>query len=134
MADWAIEALAPDHIRDRFDCGKAPLTEFLRTLAGQYERKEIGKTYVVVRAGERVVAGYYTVAAAGIEPARLPAKASKKLPRHPIGVVLLGRLEFTKRRQADSPQSEQVARGAAPEPAVNTPPATAPSSPHDPPR
>jgi len=92
MAEWVIAPLGPDHARDEFDCGKPPLNEFLRTLAGQYERKEIGRTYVLSPTGERTVAGYYTLAAGSIEPARLPAKAAKKLPRHPIGVVLLGRL------------------------------------------
>jgi GNAT superfamily N-acetyltransferase len=113
MAEWVIEPLGRDHVRDAFDCGKPPLSEFLRTLAGQYERKEIGKTYVIVPAGRRVVAGYYTLAAGSIEPARLPAKAAKKLPRHPIGVVLLGRLAVDRSAQGKGLGSDLLMDAAA---------------------
>ncbi|HEX3150349.1 MAG TPA: GNAT family N-acetyltransferase [Gemmataceae bacterium] len=99
MANWVIEALGKDHIRDAFDCGKPPLNEFLRSHAGQYERKEIGRTFVAVAAGSPVAVGYYTLAAGSVEPARLPVKHAKKLPRHPIGVVLLGRLAVDRSAQ-----------------------------------
>lgn len=92
MDDWRIEPLAPSHEREEFCCGKASLDNFLRSLAGQYEKRSIGRTYVAVLAGGKRVCGYYTLAASAIPFQNLPAPIAKKLPRHPIPVVLLGRL------------------------------------------
>lgn len=92
MAELQIEPLADDHERGEFSCGKAPLDVFIRTQAGQYARKDVGRTFVAVRAGERKVIGYYTLAASSIEFAHLPKDLAKRLPKHPVPVVLLGRL------------------------------------------
>jgi CelD/BcsL family acetyltransferase involved in cellulose biosynthesis len=50
MDDWRIERLERTHVRDQFDCGKPSLDDFLRTLVSQYEKRNLGRTYVVVRA------------------------------------------------------------------------------------
>lgn len=92
MAEWQIEPLADLHERGEFSCGKAPLDVFIQTQAGQYTRRDIGRTFVAVRPGERKVIGYYTLAASSIEFAQLPADLGKRLPKHPVPVVLLGRL------------------------------------------
>jgi GNAT superfamily N-acetyltransferase len=92
MVEWQIEPLANDHERGAFSCGKAPLDTFLRTQAGQYARRDIGRTFVAVRPGAKLVIGYYTLAASSVEFAHLPTSLSKKLPRHPVPMVLLGRL------------------------------------------
>jgi predicted GNAT family N-acyltransferase len=92
MAEWHTEPLADDHERGTFSCGKASLDAFIRTQAGQYTRKDVGRTFVAVRPGEKVVIGYYTLAASSVEFAHLPAVLSKKLPKHPVPMVLLGRL------------------------------------------
>lgn len=91
MADWEIVRLNDSHERSGFECGKPSLDGFIRSLAGQYERRGLGRTFVAVRAGERRVDGYYTVAAGALELAELPP-AKKKLPRHPVPVLLLARL------------------------------------------
>jgi GNAT superfamily N-acetyltransferase len=92
MAEWHIEPLADDHERGAFSCGKAPLDVFIQTQAGQYTRKGVGRTFVAVRSGAKVVIGYYTLAASSVEFAHLPAALSKKLPKHPVPTILLGRL------------------------------------------
>lgn len=92
MANWHIEPMADGHERGAFSCGKTSLDAFLRTQAGQYTRREIGRTFVAVRPGGKAVIGYYTLAASAIEFAHLPAILSKKLPKHPVPTVLLGRL------------------------------------------
>jgi predicted GNAT family N-acyltransferase len=92
MPEWHIERLAERHERGAFTCGRTPLDTFIHTKAGQYARRDIGQTYVAVRSGERVVIGYYTLAASSIEFTHLPAALSKKLPRHPVPLILLGRL------------------------------------------
>lgn len=90
--DWQVELLGDQHERGEFSCGKAPLDLFLRNQAGQYSRKGVGRTYVAVRPGETRVLGYYTLAASSVPFAHVPPKLSKKLPRHPIPTILLGRL------------------------------------------
>jgi GNAT superfamily N-acetyltransferase len=92
MAEWQIERLERSHDRTSFACGKPPLDEFIRRLVSQYEKRNLGRTYVAVRPGDRQVIGYYTLAAGAIAFQNLPAPAAKKLPKHPVPVVLLARL------------------------------------------
>ena len=99
MADWAIGPLAKDHDRSGFSCGQPSLDDFLRARAGQYEARRIGKTFVAVPAGARTVIGYHTLAAGSIEFEHLPPDASRKLPRHPVPVILLARLAVDRSAQ-----------------------------------
>ena len=92
MADWLIEPLAADHERSAFSCGRPPLDDFLRARVSQYEKRRLGRTFVAVPAGSRRVIGYYTLAAGAVAFEHLPPDASRKLPRHPVPLVLLARL------------------------------------------
>ena len=89
MAEWQIEPLADDHDRAAFACGNAALDVFLRTQAGQYSRKGVGRTFVAVRPPGRAVIGYYTLAASSIEFQNFPKSLSKRLPKHPVPMILL---------------------------------------------
>jgi predicted GNAT family N-acyltransferase len=91
MAEWQIEPLA-DHERGEFSCGKAPLDVFLHTQASQYEKRGVGRTCVAVRPDSKRVIGYYTLAASSVEFVNFPETVRKKLPRHPVPTILLGRL------------------------------------------
>src|SRR5262249_41034818 len=73
-------------------CGKPSLDAFLHNFVSQYEKRRLGKTYVAVARGDKRIVGYYTLASGAIAFAHLPAKAAKKLPRHPVPVALLARL------------------------------------------
>ncbi len=92
MAEWRIEPLGASHERGEFSCGKAPLDDFLRLRATQYDRRRLGRTYVALFPGATTVAGYYTLAAGIVAVANLPPAAARRLPKHPVPVVLLGRL------------------------------------------
>ncbi len=92
MGEWRIERLGPDHVREGFDCGKPSLNDFLLALVSQYEKRNLGRTYVAVQEGDRRVLGYYTLASGSIDTESLPAKQARKLPRHAVPVVLLARL------------------------------------------
>lgn len=92
MADWLIEPFAKDHERFGFSCGRPSLDDFIRALVTQYEKRKLGRTFVAVPAGEKRVIGYYTLAAGAIAFEHMPSDASRKLPKHPIPVVLLARL------------------------------------------
>jgi GNAT superfamily N-acetyltransferase len=87
-----IERFGKQHERDGFDCGKPPLNEFLARLVSQYEKRNLARTYVLVRSGEVKVLGYYTLASSAIEFETLPTDVTKKLPQHPLPAVLLARL------------------------------------------
>jgi GNAT superfamily N-acetyltransferase len=99
MNDWRIERLDRTHVRDQFDCGKARLDDFVRTLVSQYEKRNLGRTYVAVKAAERRVLGYYTIASGAVSVDSLPASIGKKLPRHPVPVVLIARLAVDRSAQ-----------------------------------
>lgn len=92
MGEWRIERLDRGHVREGFDCGKPSLNDFLHTLVGQYEKRDLGRTYVALWADDQRVQGYYTLAGGAIDAGSLPAKQAKKLPRHAVPVVLLARL------------------------------------------
>jgi GNAT superfamily N-acetyltransferase len=92
MDDWRIERLARAHIRNRFDCGQPSLNDFLGTLVSQYEKRNLGRTYVAVRGADPQVFGYYTIASGAVSFEHLPSGAAKELPRHPVPVVLVARL------------------------------------------
>lgn len=99
MADWTIERLSSHHAREAFCCGNASLDAFLKTLAGQYEKRRLGKTFVAVRAGEDIVHGYYTSAAGSLDLNALPETQRKQLPKHPLPTVHLGRLAVDQNHQ-----------------------------------
>jgi len=92
VADWIIEPLSKSHERDDFSCGKQPLDEFIRTRVSQYEKRKLGRTFVAIATDNRKVLGYYTLAAGVVSFEHLPTDSSRKLPKHPIPVILLARL------------------------------------------
>jgi GNAT superfamily N-acetyltransferase len=92
MAEWVIERLDKSHERGSFCCGKDSLDLFLKTLVSQYQKKRVGRTFVVTASGDKKVLGYYTVAAGSISLNALPEDRRKGLPKHPIPTLHLGRL------------------------------------------
>jgi GNAT superfamily N-acetyltransferase len=92
VADWLIEPFGKAHDRSAFACGKSSLDDFLCARVSQYEKRRLGKTFVAVPEGEKRVIGYYTLAAGVVTFEHLPTEVSRKLPKHPIPVILLARL------------------------------------------
>jgi GNAT superfamily N-acetyltransferase len=90
--EWRIERLDRGHVRAGFDCGKPSLNDFLHALVNQYDKRNLGRTYVALFEGDQRVLGYYTLASGAIDAGSLPAKQAKKLPRHDVPVILLARL------------------------------------------
>lgn len=90
MPDWDIVRLPLFKGNRRlFTSGDADLDTFLHDLAGQYERRGVGMTWIACprNDGSRPV-GYYTSAASSLPFQAVPIK----LPRHPIPTILIGRL------------------------------------------
>jgi ribosomal protein S18 acetylase RimI-like enzyme len=92
MAEWSIGPLRAAHERADFSCGKPALDTFLTTLVSQYEKRRLGRTFVATEPEQPRVAGYYTLAAGAFDVSCLPEAARKKLPKHPLPTVHLGRL------------------------------------------
>lgn len=92
LPKWVVEELASDHERSGFSCGHESLDEFLRRYAGQNQKTGVSRTFVALRAGERVVRGYYSLAAGAVALADLREEQRKRLPKYPVPVAHLGRL------------------------------------------
>lgn len=92
---WLVEKLGSDHDREMFDCGKELLNNFLKRLASQYRKKNLGQTYVVASADKRVI-GYYTISTSRVDFDDVPDDLRRQYPQIPVPVVLLGRLAVDK--------------------------------------
>ena len=89
---WEVQALAPDHERKDFCCGEAQLDAYIRVLARQHGRKNLGRTYVAVGPGSKRVQGYYTLSASSVAFVHAADALRNKLPRYPLPTALLGKL------------------------------------------
>jgi ribosomal protein S18 acetylase RimI-like enzyme len=89
---WEISRIEKQHDRANFDCGSAPLNDYIRRFARQNAENDIGRTYVAVMAGEKRVVGYYTISAGSVSFQDLPEAERKALPKYPIPTVHIGRL------------------------------------------
>jgi len=96
---WVIARLGAEHDRGSFHCGYAALDDWLKQRAGQFDRRDLARTYVAARSGESKVVGYYAIATHGVRREDLPDDQAKGLPRVDIPVVLLGRLAVDRSAQ-----------------------------------
>lgn len=92
-----IEKLTPAHAVEAFDCGSAPLNQFLQSFALINQYAGSSATYLAMVG--TAVAGYHslTVGAASYDDA--PERLSKGMPRHPIPVMVIARLAVARRFQ-----------------------------------
>ncbi len=96
---WEVRRLDKSHNRSSFDCGKPELNQWLHQLAGQYDRRDLARTYIVTIAGEPAVAGYYCISSHQVSYDALPEQEAKGLPEIDVPVVLLGRLAVDRSAQ-----------------------------------
>src|SRR5437879_2351777 len=89
---WVIERLARGHDRSLFNCGHLVLDDWLKTRAGQFDRKDLARTYVAVLSGQERVLGYYALSSHRVRFEALSEDQAKGLPKIDVPVVLLGRL------------------------------------------
>ncbi len=90
---WAIEPFDRQrHNRAGFECGVSLLNDWLETKAGQFEKKDLARVYVLVTAGEATVKGYYALSSHTVSFQALPEDQKKGLPQIDLPVVLIGRL------------------------------------------
>jgi GNAT superfamily N-acetyltransferase len=99
MPEWDIRRLDRTHDRSEFDCGQPILNEWLKTMAGQFDRRDLARTFVATQPGQRIVLGYYALSSHRVVHDSLPGEESKGLPKLDIPVVLLGRLGVDQKTQ-----------------------------------
>lgn len=96
MALLAPAALAAEHDTSRFECGHPSLSDWLKRRASANQASGASRTFVVCDGD--VVVGYYSLAAASIEHADVPAVLRRNMP-DPIPALLLARLAVDSRYQ-----------------------------------
>jgi GNAT superfamily N-acetyltransferase len=92
----APEPLAAHHALDAFDCGIAPLDDWLKRRAVQNQAVGASRTFVASDAGQ--VIAYYALASSAIAPTAAPGRFRRNMPG-PIPVVVLGRLAIARSHQ-----------------------------------
>ncbi len=91
-APFQLAPLDAGHDRAAFNSASEPLNRYLREQVTQDIRRRVAACFVAL-ADEKRIAGYYTLASAGLLLADLPASTGKKLPRYPtVPAVRMGRL------------------------------------------
>lgn len=89
---FRVAALEADHDRAEFSSGSEPLDRYFQQQVTQDVRRRVTACFVALTS-ERVIAGYYTLAATSIPLTGLSPSAAKKLPRYPlVPAVRMGRL------------------------------------------
>jgi GNAT superfamily N-acetyltransferase len=89
--------LSREHEVADFNCGKAPLNDFLIKYALQNQAGGGARTYVMTR-GKQVI-GYYSLAPASVAPEDAPARVMKGQGRYPVPVILMARFALDLREQ-----------------------------------
>lgn len=96
-----LEELTPQELASRkdFDCGEKSLNVYLEKQMSQHDRKNIAKTYFYILDGK--IVGYYTISMSELNFINIYPDISKKkkLPAHPVPVILLARLAIDLQHQ-----------------------------------
>lgn len=81
------------HDRSAFKCGEGTLDDYLLQRASQHRRDGIATTHVLVDSAipSRILA-YFTLSAAQLHLSELHDDDRKRLPKHPVPAVRMGRL------------------------------------------
>jgi GNAT superfamily N-acetyltransferase len=89
--------LSRDHSFEDFDCGKAPLNDFLKRYALANQSNGSARTFVGL--DENRVIGYFSLAVSAVIHEEAAERMSKGLARHPIPILLMARFAVDKRYQ-----------------------------------
>src|SRR2546421_10088341 len=79
-------------LADDFDSGTPASNEWLRVYAWTNHNSGSARVYVSIDISARLIAGFYSLSAGAVEHADVPRRVAKGLARHPVPVVLVGRL------------------------------------------
>jgi GNAT superfamily N-acetyltransferase len=94
-----IEKLDRRHNVDPFDCGTEPLNQFLVRYALQNQKAGSSQTYVGL--SDQLIVGYYTLVVGEVAYEQAADRLKKGLARHPVPVMVLGRLAVARSQQGN---------------------------------
>jgi GNAT superfamily N-acetyltransferase len=96
-----VEPLNTTHDRPNFYCGVEMLDHYLQKQAKQDVKRHVSRVFIAAEADRpKKVVGYYTLSSLSVELNQLPEELSRKLPKHPIPAVLIGRLAVDQSAQS----------------------------------
>jgi GNAT superfamily N-acetyltransferase len=85
---------------ERFECGREQLDRWLQAYAGQGQRRDTARTFVICRQEETDVVGFYTLVASQVEQSEATEDVHRGTSRHfPIPVCLIARLAVDRSEQ-----------------------------------
>jgi GNAT superfamily N-acetyltransferase len=99
----AIRRIEADDTASGFRCGKHALDDYFARHALSNDQAGIGRAYVLgaspedIAAGLPAVLGFYILSMAVVVSADIASAVSKRLPRYPMPVALIGRLAVDER-------------------------------------
>ena len=96
---WIFSPLDQSFDRLSFDCGKPRLNDYLKKYAWQNQQKRYSMTFVATVENSQEIAGYYCSSASSIEFTNIPDSLTKKLPKYPAPVMLIGQLAVDRKMQ-----------------------------------
>jgi ribosomal protein S18 acetylase RimI-like enzyme len=96
---WTIEPLDKSHDGQGFACGEPQLDDYLKKYALQSGATGLGRTFVALEPGTKVVRGYFTLAAGTVKFDTIPDHAKRRLPRYPIPTAHLAKLAVDSSQQ-----------------------------------
>lgn len=101
MPPYSINLWNQNHDSSDFSCGIESIDNYIKNQTKRDLSKHISLVFVLTKANENIVLGYYTLSSTSIVFNDLPLAIQKKLPRYPqLGGTLLGRLGVD-RKSAD---------------------------------
>lgn len=81
------------HNRGIFDCGVAALNDYLKKQASQHLKRGVCTIFVLSDdAAPSRILGFYTLSNSQLVRSDLDDRAARRLPRHPIPTITLGRM------------------------------------------
>lgn len=91
------KTLSPEHVTDDFSCGESILDNWLKRRAFANQLNGASRTFVVVDE-QKVVMGYYALAAGAVTHRDVTANIRRNMP-DPLPVIVLARLAVDVRAQ-----------------------------------
>ncbi|WP_347988688.1 GNAT family N-acetyltransferase [Methylomonas sp. AM2-LC] len=93
MNRFHIRPYTKSVIRTEFDCGQSELNSYIRHYATQDIKRNVARIFIATpEEQDTQLAGFYTLSAGSISCSELPESLTKKLPRYPVPIAILGRL------------------------------------------
>ena len=82
-----------NHNRKTFDCGDASLNSYLKRQASQHIKRGVCTIFVLIDdAVPARILGFYTLSNSQIARVDIGERTARRLPRHPIPTITLGRM------------------------------------------